>query len=267
MESHREQQIRQALAAALVFKVLSFKRSLKQVLKGVNPMSIVLAALAALMYGCGDFAGGTASRKNPLLSVVLFSQIIGVAAALAVIPFLGVKSPAPSDLVFGSLSGIFGTLGLLALYEGIAKTPVAVVSPFSAVIGALLPMAFGLISGENPSPVMWIGSAVCIPAVILLSWEKSGAVGSGEIKKGLLYGMIAGAGFGGFFIAISRTAPEAGLWPLVAARSTSIFFVLIFSLVRRNLAKPERSSLWIIIFAGLWIWELTLLSCLQPTAC
>ncbi len=215
-------------------------------------MSVILAVFSALMYGCGDFAGGAASRKNSPFTVVLFSQIFGTAAALIAAPLLGARSLVPADFLFGALAGLFGSFGLLVLYQGIAKTPVAVVSPVSAVVGALVPMAFGLMIGENPSAVVWIGSGLCIPAIVLLSYEKSGTLDSIGVRKGIVYGVLAGLGFGGFFIAISRSAPGAGLWPLIAARCTSMTAVFLVSLFKKNPLKPVSGSIGLVILAGLF---------------
>jgi len=204
------------------------------------------------MYGCGDFAGGAASRRNSSFTVVLLSQVFGTAAALLAAPLLGSSALSPFDVLYGALAGLFGAFGLIVLYHGIARTPVAVVSPTAAVVGTLVPMIFGVAAGEAPSPLMWIGSGICIPAIIMLSYEGSDAVGFQNVKKAVQYGLVAGLGFGGFFIAISRPSPDAGLWPLVAARCASVVAVFIVSHARKSTIKPAPGTLGIIAAAGLF---------------
>ncbi len=212
-------------------------------------MAILLASLSALMYGCGDFAGGAASRKNSAFTVVLISQLFGTAVAVAAAPFLG-SGATVFDFLFGGFAGMFGSFGLLVLYKGIASKPVAVVSPMSAVVGALVPMTFGIATGEQPSSLVWIGSFLCIPAILLLSVGKGGI--ASEIRGSLLYGLLAGIGFGGFFIAISRTGSGAGLWPLVSARAVSMSIVFAASLIGKQSIRPNWNSLLQIAAAGLF---------------
>ena len=200
-------------------------------------MAVLFAALSALMYGSADFSAGYATRRNPVLAVMVVSQLAGGLAALAAIPFLGPASPTAADLLWGVAAGLCGAVGLVALYRGIAETPVAVVSPVSALAGALVPMAFGLVLGERPSPLAWAGTALCLPAAVLLSVETGGgggAAGRAAVRRGLLLGLAAGAGFGAFFIAMSRTPASSGLWPLVAARATSVSAALLVVAIGRR---------------------------------
>jgi len=214
-------------------------------------MSIVYAILAALLYGSADFAGGFASRRASVYSVLVLSQLAGAALALVAAPVLGPNSPLPADLLWGALGGLSGSVGLFFLYYGIAAGIVAVVSSVSALVGALVPMAFGLLLGETPSVPAWIGAALCLPAVLLLSYERSGREARREVRKSLLVGVLAGLGFGGFFIAVSRPGADAGIWPLVASRAASILSISTAALVLRRSMRPASGGLWIVITAGL----------------
>ena len=56
----------------------------------------------------------------------------------------------------------------------------------------------------------------------------------GIVRESLRDGLVAGLGFGGFFILLAQTGELSGLWPLVAARTTSVPMLLIVTLVRRR---------------------------------
>ena len=184
-------------------------------------MALVLAGCAALLYGVADFSGGFAAGRSRILSVLVLSQAMGILVALAGLALVGHASPSRADLSWGLLAGITGSMGLFMLYGGIAKSIVAIVSPASAVVGAVLPVLFGLLLGERPAANAVAGSLLCLPAILLLTWEGSGERGGKSIRTALVYGVLAGLGFGVFFISLSRTSPAAGLWPLVAARAAS----------------------------------------------
>ncbi|TVQ21703.1 MAG: hypothetical protein EA382_13215 [Spirochaetaceae bacterium] len=74
-------------------------------------MGIALAALSAIMFGTADFAGGLASRRNPLSSVLVFSQIAGVALSLIAAPLLGSDAIGAADIAWGAAAGIAGPDG------------------------------------------------------------------------------------------------------------------------------------------------------------
>ncbi len=221
-------------------------------------MPILLAALSALLFGSADFAGGYAARRNPLLPVLIVSQAAGAMVALAAALLAGAASPGRADLLWGVAAGLSGTVGLLALYRGIAATPVAVVSPVSALAGALTPMGFGLLLGEAPSAAARAGAALCLPATVLLSLPQPDPHGPGRpearaaVRRALLLGLAAGAGFGGFFIAVSRPPAGAGFWPLVAARLTSVTAALLACALTGRRPAVAARDLGIVLAAGVF---------------
>jgi drug/metabolite transporter (DMT)-like permease len=214
-------------------------------------MSVVLAGLAALFYGAADFSGGFAARKGPLLPVLVISQAAGALLAVAFLLMSGDALPATSDLAWGAAAGVAGALGLALLYQGIARSLVALVSPMAALVGAAIPVAFGVLSGERPSAAALAGAAICVPAILLLSWERTGAFDRKTVRTSLLYGLLAGVGIGGFFIALAHTSRGSGLWPVLAARASSITLLLAAAAVSRQRIAVSRASASPTLVAGL----------------
>jgi drug/metabolite transporter (DMT)-like permease len=213
-------------------------------------MALVLAGFAALLYGIADFSGGFAAGRSRILSVLVLSQVMGILVALAGLALVGHASPSRADLGWGFLAGLTGSMGLFMLYGGIAKSIVAIVSPASAVVGAVLPVVFGLLLGERPAANAVVGSLLCLPAILLLTWEGRGERGGKSIRTALVYGVLAGLGFGVFFISLSRTSPAAGLWPLVAARVGSITASLIAMAAAHQSLRTEPEDLAPTLIAG-----------------
>jgi len=198
-------------------------------------MALILAGFAALFYGVADFSGGLAARRSPVLVVVLFSQLLGISVAVAALALRWPGLPPLRDLLWGLLAGTFGTLGLFMLYGGIGRSIVAIVSPTSAVAGAVLPLGFAVCLGERPSAMALAGCIFCLAAVLLLSREAGGdRPDRGSTRTALAYGALAGLGFGVFFTAISRAGSGSGLWPLVAARVASLAATLVILCLRRQ---------------------------------
>lgn len=214
-------------------------------------MALILAGISALFYGVADFSGGLAAARSRLLSVLILSQAMGLAVAVAGLAFMGHGLPPARDLGWGLLAGVTGALGLFMLYGGLARSLVAVVSPLSALVGAMIPVLFAIFLGERPTPNALAGCLLCLPAIFLLSWERGGRPQDRRlVRTAVTYGALAGLGFGMFFLAISRCRPEAGLWPLVAARCASICACLIALLATRQPFRMERGGLVPSLLAG-----------------
>ena len=218
-------------------------------------MALLLAGFSALLYGIADFSGGFAAGRSRLLPVLLVSQVVGLATALAAVAALatlGHGLPTRADLAWSCLAGLFGAMGLVMLWGGIAKSIVAIVSPASAVVGAVIPVLFAVLSGERPSATALAGCALCLPAILLLSWEQDAGEHHrhGSVRSALVYGILAGLGFGIFFVALSRAGARAGLWPVVAARVASLLAFLIAWAAAREPFKLERNALAPTLLAG-----------------
>lgn len=214
-------------------------------------MGLLLAALSALLYGSADFAGGVAARRSPALSVVVVSQIFGILLALVAAPIVGPNGARVTDITWGAGAGLAGAVGLVALYRGIATGLVSVVSPVAALLGAAVPLTFGIASGEKPDLAAWLGVSLCLPALALITIERGGKSKSAAFRS-TAFGIASGAGFGIFFICISRPSADAGLWPLVAARATSISALTLAAVIAgKNPFRLER-GIAVVVTAGLF---------------
>jgi drug/metabolite transporter (DMT)-like permease len=214
-------------------------------------VAILLAGLSALLYGAADFSGGLASRRSPVYSVLVISQACGLALAVAASAMLGVPLPAWQDLAWGAIAGLCGAVGIAILYIALATTVVAVASPVAAVVGAAIPMLLGVATGERPGVLAWVGIALAIPAIALLSAGPVAADGKGKLRRALWMGVAAGVSFGLFFATISRSSSGSGLWPLVSARTATVVVVLLYALVTRRPLRMSAARAPLVVLAGL----------------
>jgi drug/metabolite transporter (DMT)-like permease len=194
-------------------------------------MSVPFALSSAVAYGAGDFVGGLAARRAPVLTVTAVAQAAGLAVLLPAVLLVPGEVSA-SALVLGALAGTAGMLGLLLYLRGLSVGPMGLVAPLSSVVGAGLPLLAGVLGGERPGPVAWLALTVALVAIVLAS---AGSRGDATAGAGLAYGLGAGVGFGLFFVGIAAAPPEAGLWPLVAGRAASltVLTVLVLTWGRR----------------------------------
>ena len=137
-------------------------------------MAVLLGVLVAASFGSGDFLGGQASKRSPTLTVLLVAQATAVAGAVIVTLSVGARV-APHDLVFGALAGCVNIVGIGLLYQGLAVGQMGVVAPLTAVAASVLPIAWGLATGERPSVVVLVGVVFALAAGALISRRPTAA--------------------------------------------------------------------------------------------
>lgn len=204
-------------------------------------MPLLLAALSSATFGVADFLGGLATRRASAVQVVWASQWVALVAVTAVAPWTANGVAAAPDLLWGAAGGVAGAFGLVVFYHALAVTRIGVAAPVAAVIGTALPVAFGVVIGERPALLGWIGIAMALPAVAVLAGGSR--AGSGTTRRAAALGTVAGAAFALVAILLSRTGADSGLWPLVAARVASVGLVTAVALVRRKALRPG-GSVW-----------------------
>ena len=212
-------------------------------------LAISYGITSALSWGAGDFSGGLASRRCHVLTVVLFSQIIGAIFLLAVTLMLNERFPPVTHMLLGGLAGIFGVLGLMALYRGLATGRMGIVAPLSAVITAMIPIVYGFFIEGSPKANQIAGFGIALLAVWLLSYSKSDS----KLKRSELYlPALAGLGFGLFFVFIDSAISSSILWPLVGTRVAAIALTATLFLLNGKPAVPQKSLFLFIFLSGVF---------------
>lgn len=200
-------------------------------------MGVLLGVLVALGYGSGDFLGGLAAQRSGAASVVLLAQLTGAVGIVPVMLVLGTAPPAGADLLRGAAAGAVGVVGLGLLYRGLATARVAVVAPVAAVVGAVVPLARGVLAGERPSGAAIGGITLALLAVALVS--AAGAPPGDDRPGGAPLGALAGALLGGSLVLFAATSHTSGLWPVAAARLAAVGLVVAALASRRGLRLPR----------------------------
>jgi drug/metabolite transporter (DMT)-like permease len=211
-------------------------------------LALLLGLGAAVAWGGGDFSGGMATRRNDVFMVVIISQMAGTLPLVAFTLVWGGPLPPAGPLWLGAIGGLFGMAGLLALYRGLSLGRMGVVAPVTSVAAALLPMLLG--SFWDGLPTLWetAGILTALVAVWLLARAEPDQPFSFD---GLGLPILAGSAFGLYFVFIDQAAVEVVLWPLVAARLSSLAVLLAYLFAApRKRPLPSRAQLPLMILAG-----------------
>ena len=194
-----------------------------------------------MVYGIADYSGGRATRTASSASVTFVGQSASFVLLIALVIILNDPMASGRDLALSAMAGIAGSLGLLAFYKAMSSGSMTIVAPITALVGTIIPVTWGLVSGERPGVLAYVGMAMAVLAVAFVT----DAFGIHAVKIPL--SLIAMAIFGGvcfasIFIIFDYTSDDAGMWPLLALRMVSvplIFTVILFTRKPMTLSGPS----------------------------
>lgn len=194
----------------------------------------VFGLASAASWGAGDFSGGLATRRAPVFTVAGVAK--GASFVAMVICALGWAEPFPSRaaLAWGGAAGLGGALGLLCLYQGLALGTMSIVAPLSAVIAACIPVGFAALYQGLPSGWQAAGFGLAFLGVWFVSapdepappGQSAESIDDRRTTTGLILAVLAGLGFGTFYICISRARTAGVFWPLAATQFITLLVVL-----------------------------------------
>ena len=210
-------------------------------------MSQLLALLASIFYGVGDFAGGLGARRMSPWRVTVWSLVLAMPLLLFGLLVFGWDEVRAADIGFGAVAGLFGVVGIVALYSALAAGTMSIVSPMTGVLIAAIPVVWGLVAGEAISARQWIGIVVALAAIALVARDRTDARLTPAV---VLTGLVAAVALSGFFIALDQTAEASGQWPLVVENAVALGLGLLVLAVLGELAPPPRDALPVVAFAG-----------------
>ncbi len=147
--------------------------------------------------------------------------------------------PPAASVGWAVAAGMLGSLGIAALYMGLAAGRAALVVPTSGVVGAAIPVAFAAVVAGILPPVQQAGLLAALVGIFLVS-RGDGHPRSGRLR-GVAHGLLAGAGFGGFFLCLAQVGPGHVFTPLALVGVGSCgmaALVLLFTGTR--LSSPAR---------------------------
>src|SRR5690242_15483838 len=203
-------------------------------------MNPLLALASALLYGAADFTGGLATRRASTLPVIVLSQLSGLVLLALLFPFLPAATPSRADLMWGVTAGLTGGAGVALLYRALAIGRMAVVAPTTAVCAVAVPVLVSVALGERPGPLAVAGIVLGLVAIVLVSQQTApepaapGPGAGGRLPAGVGIALVSGVAIGLFLLALAQTRPEAGMWPILASRSTSVALFGLAALFTRT---------------------------------
>jgi drug/metabolite transporter (DMT)-like permease len=189
------------------------------------------ALAAAILWGGGDFSGGMGVKSagggvRAALRVVLLSHAASFVTLLALACLRGEPAPHGALLAWGIAAGVAGGLSLTAFYTALSRGAMGASAAVSGLLAAAIPAALTMWREGSPGARALLGFAVAGLAIWLIAAGSSvrTAMGAdGHTARGTAaLAMLAGVGFGIYFIALKNAGPAGLIWPMASARMGSL---------------------------------------------
>lgn len=224
---------------------------------GAGGSAAALGVSTAAAWGAADFSGGLATKRGAPTLVVAVSHGFSLILLLVIAPFLHARST-PGYALYGALSGVFCSVGLIALYSALSQGAMGLNSAVSGVLTPIVPVLVSWYKESHASPQRLIGFAVAVVAIWLVAYTPGR--GSSGRPRGLGLAVFSGLSFGVMLVFMHLAAARGVIHALIAMRLASAPVAALAGIalwLSRGRVWPARSDLpdgklfRLAIFAGL----------------
>jgi drug/metabolite transporter (DMT)-like permease len=202
--------------------------------------ALALALIAGLSWGTADFIGGIATRRLRPATVLLVAQGAGLVFTSAIVAVSRDAVPPGRILAIGALGGVFGTVGLAALYRGLAIGRMGIVAPTAALSG-VVPVAIGFLGGDRPAVLQILGMGTAGVGIVLAARTPDTAVGP-RWAAGVGHAFIAALFLGGLVACLDAAGDTSPEWAAFSVRVSSTPLFAIAWLATTDRSLPGRGD-------------------------
>lgn len=198
-------------------------------------LSILYGLGAALSWGAGDFTGGMAARRAGAYRSVFYGEVVGVFVLLVIVAVWREPVSDQRTWFMSMFAGALGSIGLLLLYHSMTLGLMSIAAPVSALLAAALPVVVGIFTEGLPEYLTMIGFGFALFAVWMVSQGEKGVTNLFAHVADLRLPLLAGIGFGSYFVFMHEATREGGIiWPMVASRLGGMLLVIGYLLISRS---------------------------------
>ncbi|MGV8857392.1 EamA family transporter [Rhodoglobus sp.] len=201
-------------------------------------VSVVLALAGSLFYGVSDFFGGLSTRRLRVVPATTIIHVFATFALVAAMPFVVVRWEAGA-IVWGAVAGVSAIIGLLTFYAALADGPMSLVAPLIAVVGAVVPVGFAVITGEQLPLQAWLAIVLALVSALLVSVTRADAAVRVRPRT-VVVGLVSGVALGTALIALDHAPESAGLATAVVEILVGLGAMLILLALTRLLPSLKR---------------------------
>jgi drug/metabolite transporter (DMT)-like permease len=186
----------------------------------------LLALAAAVLWGGGDFSGGMSVKNaggsmGAALRVILLSHAVSFAILLAAAWWRGDAFPHGAALAWGLVAGVTAGIALACFYVALSRGAMGASAALSGLLAAGIPAAVSVGSEGSPGWLRLMGFVVAGVAIWLIAAGPNPEATPAD--RGTVWlAVLAGVGFGVYFVALKFAGSAGVIWPLATARMGSL---------------------------------------------
>ena len=212
---------------------------------------VVFGLITAVTLGVNNLLTAVVARRFGVLRSTTFTLTIAFAVMIAWALAIGVPLQITTDqIIFLGWLGAAAGASFLGSYMALRLGPVSVVSPISALSGAVTVVYSYWLLAERPSSIQWIGIPIAALGAVLASLVIERGAKIRLVTWGPVFAMIAVL-VGSLSNAGLKVPIRDGLdsnWTIITQRFYTVayivlFFVIASRILQHRLAEGKRSRL------------------------
>lgn len=185
-------------------------------------MAVTLAILCTLSIGVGEhLAAGVTKRARA--HEVTAGMFVSGTVLTAIVALAWPGDPTGRDLLFGGLSGVCNGTAILLLYYAYSRGTLRSAAPAAAVVMSIVPIGWDMVTGEAPTPLVWIGVGLGVAAIGFTSYQPAD---DEDDRFAIGIAVAAGIVFGVLLILLGEIGEDAGGPPLFVQRATGFMIAV-----------------------------------------
>jgi drug/metabolite transporter (DMT)-like permease len=186
----------------------------------------LLALGSAVLWGGGDFSGGMAVKRasgtmGASLRVILLSHSVSLCLLLAAAWWRGDPFPHGAPLAWGLMAGAMAGIALACFYVALSRGAMGASAALSGLLAAAIPAAVSAGAEGSPGVLRLVGFVVAGAAIWLIAAGPNPEAKTAD--RGTVWlAVVAGVGFGIYFVALKFAGRAGVIWPLATCRMGSL---------------------------------------------
>jgi drug/metabolite transporter (DMT)-like permease len=218
--------------------------------------AVLLALATSVCYGTSNFVGPLISRDLPTYAVLIAGQVVAFVVSGALVLATAHDVPSASVWLAAAGAGLGNAWGLICFYRAASLGPLSIVTPIGA-LGALVPVAAGVASGEGLGAVKVAGIVLALGGVALAARRPPNpGERAADMRGAVAWALASVLGFGSFLALVAPASEDGVYWAVVLSRAMLLLSlgaaaaVMGAAIVAPLSALPKVAVPGVLLFAG-----------------